>query len=131
MLGPHGGLTAKFLGFLGMKALKEQARKRAGSTGTGIGAAFERDVGPPDLDGFRWRFWVSDGTRAGSLEAQISGSEPILHDEIPVAALERVVERQAGRFPTEDRLSELLSQERIQIRSDDFRDQDFEVDQSL
>lgn len=111
-----------------MEALKEQARRRATRTGTGIGVAFDRQVGPPDLDGVRWRLWASDGTSVGSLEAQISGSEQILTNEIPVLALERVVERHAGRFPTEDRLASLLKEDWIQIRSDDFRDQDFEVD---
>lgn len=108
-----------------MDSLQERARRRATTSGTGIGAAFERDVSPNDLDGTRWLMRVSDGKSDARLEVQVSGSEPILDWEIPVLTVERVVERIAGRFRAECRLDEMAAQKRISLHSDDFPDQDF------
>src|SRR5438105_627254 len=106
--------------------LRKVAQSRAAVTTSAIGAAFERTIGPRDLDGFRWRVWVSDGQGVGAIEAQIAASEPILGYTLPVLALERVIERRAASFPAESRLADLLTEGRIQLRSSDFRDEDFE-----
>src|SRR5256885_8038064 len=102
------------------------AAARAGVTSTGIGAHFDRNISPPDLDGIRWRLYVSDGRDGGIVEAQLADSEPIAAYVIPVLALQRVIERYAAKFPRESRLRALLAAGRIVLRTDHFRDSDFE-----
>jgi hypothetical protein len=108
------------------QALIDQAKRRAAGSATGIGASFDRDITPPDLDGHRWRLIVSDGVDAGQLAAELSRSQSIAESSIPVLTLMRVVERRAGGFPRESRLEDLLAAERLVLRSDHFRDRDFE-----
>lgn|SRR5215218_2390454 len=111
-----------------MDALQERARQRASRAPAGIGASFDRTVSPPDLDGFRFRLWVSDGTQVAALEAQVSKTEQVLASEIPTTTLERVVERLAGRFPAERRLDTMARHGRIRLRSDDFSAEDFRAE---
>ena len=106
--------------------LLSRAEDRASESPTGIGAAFVRDVSPPDLDGFRWRIVVSDGRLGGEINVEISRSQPIDGSVISVVALQRVVERRAGVFPRETRAKDLLAAGRLVLRSEDFRGADFE-----
>jgi hypothetical protein len=108
------------------RAFQERARARAAVTSSGIGAAFERNTSPPDLDGVQWRIWISDGQGVGAIDTELSASEQIFGYEIPVLTLQRVVERRAGDFPRESRLRDLLDAGRMQLRSGDFREADFE-----
>jgi hypothetical protein len=108
--------------------LLHRAEDRASESPTGIGAAFVRDVSPPDLDGFRWRIVVSDGRLGGHIIAEMSRSQPINAVVIPVLTLQRIVERKAGAFPRESRVEDLLAAGRLVLRSEDFRDPDFETD---
>lgn len=41
------------------------ARRSFGSGPTGVGAAFDHNISPPDLDGIRWLMAISDGTEGG------------------------------------------------------------------
>jgi len=89
--------------------------------------AFERRVDGPGEDGYRWLLWASDGEGAAALEAAISGTQAIaLDSQIPVLALQRVIERIAGSFPAEERLAALVAAAPLQLRSGDFKDRDFE-----
>lgn len=105
---------------------QRRAAARAQITATGIGAAFEREIGPPDLDGTRWRVWLSNGTDAGPVEVELSKTQQTATGRISVMALQRACERRAGGFPRETRLREMLAEGRLRLRSDDFRDSDFE-----
>lgn len=108
------------------KALVARAAARAHVTTTGIGAAFDRDISPNDLDGYRWRLYVSDGRETGSIEADLARSQLIAGYVIPVLTLQRVIERYAGSFPRETRLRALVAAKRIVLRDDHFRDSDFD-----
>src|ERR687883_114479 len=59
------------------RAFQERARARAAVTSSGIGAAFERNTSPPDLDGVQWRIWISDGQGVGAIDTELSASEQI------------------------------------------------------
>lgn len=97
-------------------------------TETGIGVAFERQIQSPGRDVYRWRLWASDGVSVAPFEAGISKTESVALDGgIPVVALQRVLERIAGEFPAESRLSDLLAAAPIQVRHGDFCDRDFEA----
>jgi hypothetical protein len=72
-----------------------------------VAAVFAGEVTREGFDGTRWRFVVTDGSTVGEFEAGISRTQgvPPGMDE---PALERLVEREAGRFPVETRLQDLL-----------------------
>jgi hypothetical protein len=108
------------------EGLQDLARQRAGVTSTGIGAAFEQEVTPPDLDGVRCRFFVSDGASVTAVDAEIARGDAILESEISVLAWQRALERHAGRFPADTRLLALSGAGQIELRGDDFRDADFD-----
>jgi hypothetical protein len=102
------------------------ATKRAALSPTGIGAYFDRNVTPRDLDGWRCRMVVADGAGAAQVDVNLAGSEHLYAYEIPVMALIRVTERRAGSFPVDSRLKSMALQKQIMLRSDDFRASDFE-----
>lgn len=108
-----------------MEHLATLAKHRAALSPTGIGAYFDRNVTPPDLDGWRCRMVVADQVRAAEVEVNLAGSERLYAYEIPMMALIRVTERVAGNFPVDTRLKEMALQRQIVLRSDDFRDSDF------
>lgn len=103
-----------------------RAARRATESPTGVGAAFDHNVTLPDLDGIGWQMAISDGTEGGEIHVQIAGSELITAYEIPVVALLRVVERRAGRFARETRVTDMLAAAPVRLTSDDFRHADFE-----
>jgi hypothetical protein len=78
---------------------------------------FIADVTPPDLDGVRWRFFVTDGVTTGEIEAGIAGSNGgergMAVDE---RELEHRVERQTLGFPVETRMRDLLAGSPMTLR---------------
>lgn len=124
-LGKPSGSSANNRGIAAIE--EKRARERAAVTTTGIGVAFERRVDEPGEDGYRWLLWASDGKEAATLEAAVSRTQAIaLDSEIPVLALQRVIERIAGNFPAEKRLAALVATSPLQLRSGHFKDRDFE-----
>jgi hypothetical protein len=61
----------------------------------------------PKLDGTRWWFVVADGATVAEVEAGISGTRGV-PPGMTEAALERLLEERACRFPVETRLRDLL-----------------------
>ena len=110
--------------------LLHRAERRARDSPTGVGAVFDRDSSPRDLDGFCWQMVVSDGERGGVINARISGTQAITKYVISVIALQRVVERRAGFFPVESRIEDLLAVGSLVLRSEDFCDSDFEPERT-
>lgn len=122
-----GGFRRPDTYYLGMdRHLANLATKRAALSPTGIGAYFDRCVTPPDLDGWRCRMVVADGVGAAEVDINLAGSERLYAYEIPMVALIRVTERRAGNFPAESRLKSMALERQIMLRSDDFRDSDFD-----
>jgi hypothetical protein len=106
--------------------LAKKARSRAGITSTAIGIAFDRSVTQSCDDAIRWRLLASDGPCVVPIEVRLAKSEPAVAWQIPVLALQRAVERYAGRFAVESRLADLTGAAPIYLRSQDFRASDFE-----
>ena len=81
-----------------------------------------REVGPPDLDGRRWRFLATDGKSQHVIEGQLSGSSGGMPGvEFKPAALEMAIERTAGRFPREVRLARMAADSPLNLRAEDLR----------
>ena len=90
---------------------------RAGETAGNIAAVFAGEVTPNDLDGVRWRFMVTDGSKVVEVFAGIAGSQGgergMAVDE---RGLERRVERQALGYAVEMRIDDLLAASPITLR---------------
>ena len=69
---------------------------------------------------------VADGVGAAEVDINLAGSERLYAYEIPMVALIRVTERRAGNFPADSRLKSMALERQIMLRSDDFRDSDFD-----
>lgn len=106
--------------------LERKACARADVTSTGIGFAFDHEVTGAGDDAIRLRLMAGDGNNALEIETRIAKSEQKIFWEIPVLALQRALERYAGRFPIESRLEDLGEATPIYLTSEDFRDSDFE-----
>jgi hypothetical protein len=104
--------------------LTERAIQRlaSGDTPYGVAAVLVGECGPPDLDGNRWRFRVTDGSTVADIEAQLSGTEGGQRGQrISPDVLERTVERRAGNFAVDGRLAALVERSPLTLRSDDLR----------
>jgi hypothetical protein len=83
---------------------------RTNQTAGNIAAVFVADVTPADLDGVRWRFVVTDGSTADTIEAGISGScGGVRGMAVDEGGLERLVEQRALNYAVETRLEDLLA----------------------
>jgi hypothetical protein len=72
-----------------------------------VAAVFAGEVTPKGFDGTRWWFVVADGATVAEVEAGISGTRGV-PPGMTEAALERLLEERACRFPVETRLRDLL-----------------------
>lgn len=94
--------------------LKERATHRRKHSPCGIGAAFEADITEPDRDGRLFSVVVTDTIHGvGRVEV---GAPRVAHDrEIETEAIEEFVEQEAGRFPLETRMRDLLAASPLRI----------------
>ena len=116
------GLCAQAGGRRAMTLTEQVIRKFAAGAPYGIAAVLVGECGPPDLDGNRWRFVVTDGTTVAEVDADLSGTQGGRRGQtIEPAMLERAVEVRSGAFPADVRLTELLARSPLLLRADDLR----------
>jgi hypothetical protein len=86
------------------------AKLKGGQVATSVAAIFVGDLTANDLDGVHWRFVVTDGSTIGTVDGGIAGSKVGARGmAVNEADLERRVEREAGRFPVDTRMDDLLA----------------------
>lgn len=84
-----------------------RATHRRRESPCGIGAAFEADVTEADRDGRRFSLVVTD-TMNGFGQVEVHAPR-VQHDtEVKTLKLEELVEMEAGSFPVESRMSDLI-----------------------
>jgi len=84
----------------------------------------DREIGENGLDGRRWRFFVTDGTRVAMVDAELSGSESCkLAGVLDRGWLEAAVERRlnGGYYRREWRMEEAIADGPINLRAEDGR----------
>ena len=87
----------------------EVARARAANSPTGIGAAYVGDVTDRGRDGWQGAVVVSDGTHETLIVVAAAGHNGFRGMPINEEALARLVERRAGAFPRESRITDLAA----------------------
>lgn len=63
-------------------------------------AFFRGECGPPDLDGARWKVYVTDGRSGGIVQVELTGSRGGRSGmEVDPSAIEQATQRLALRYP--------------------------------
>jgi hypothetical protein len=107
---------------VGAEVVERAIRKlQRGETNYNVAAVFVAESTKPGQDGASWYVHVTDGITEGvTVEAMVpntyGGDRGMAIDE---ARIERAVERRAGHFPVETRLTELDALVWVQIDYDD------------
>ena len=88
----------------------------------GVAAHYLRTVTANDQDGESWRLLARDGGRIAEISVTVSRTELAIAGcaELDSAMLEAAVERRAGGFTREHRLSELVI-DVLRLRAEDLR----------
>jgi hypothetical protein len=100
------------------------AKFRRGEAPGEVAAVFDRETHNPGLDGWRWRFGVTDGECVVYVEAELSGTESGGPSRtFDIAILEAAVERRIanGYYRGEWLIDELAADETIRLRNEDLR----------
>ncbi len=94
--------------------LQLRATHRRTHSPCGIGAALEADITEPDRDGRRFRLFVTDTIHGFD---QILVDAPRVWHDTPVESetIEEFVESEAGRFPIESRMRDLVEASPLRI----------------
>jgi hypothetical protein len=75
-------------------------RLKRGAPQYGAMAFFRGECGPPDLDGARWKVYVTDGRSGGIVQVELTGSRGGRSGmEIDPAVIEHATQQLALRFP--------------------------------
>jgi hypothetical protein len=100
------------------------AKFRRGEAPGEVAAVFDRETRDPGLDGWRWRFGVTDGERVVYVEAELSGTEGGGPSRtFDIAVLEAAVERRIanGYFRREWLIDELAADDVIRLQDEDLQ----------